>query len=112
MTLIYKGEKKMINDLVKKLRKAADALDDLFVSVNNEGKAKRAILKSMDKHRDPIVRERVWDVNPIEPTKQRNPSRKGFKYPAGTHWTQKPENKERVRKVARKMKRAKKAKKA
>ena len=90
----------MINDLVKKLRKAADALDDLFVSVKNEGKAKRAIHKSMDK---------TFALKQPEVKKK---SLAGYKYKPGTHWTQRPENKDRVRKIARKMGRAKRVKKA
>jgi hypothetical protein len=61
----------MINELIKKLRKAADVLDDLLdQNPSHNGKAKRAIHKAIEKV-----------------TKKKKSKAK--------HWTQRPENKKR-----------------
>jgi hypothetical protein len=64
-----------IKDLIRKLRTAADALEDVL------GIDRATLLET------PEVADKI---------------RKTFKYRAGTHWTQKPENKAKLKKLARK----------
>ena len=66
----------MISDMIKRLRKAADVLEELFESnPANNPKVVKAIHKKMD-----------------------SVTKKGYNY-KGKHWTQKPENKARLRKI-------------
>jgi len=79
----------MINDYIKKLRRAADALEDLLASdpfdhpkiANAIG---RRVARNLNGHEASL---------PLVPAAGGTP--KGFKY-KGTHWMQQPENKRRV----------------
>ena len=122
---IEKGEVKVINDLIKKLRKAADVLDELMDSFPTENrKAVRSIRKNMDlslnmqkgqkskaewKAANLVVGKSKQMLNYAEDNDhpviilKKKGSSKGFKY-NGKHWTQKPENKARLRKMLKKSK--------
>lgn len=64
----------MINELIKRLRKAADVLDELLESnPSHNGKAKQSILKAMAK-----------------------PEKRKYKKSKALHWTQRPENKKKL----------------
>jgi hypothetical protein len=65
----------------RKLRAAVEALEELFAEEGTRAKAK-GILRSVKKSKH----------QPVTP--------KGFKY-NGTHWTQKPENKAKVARIAK-----------
>ncbi len=88
-----------IRSLAKKLRQAADVLDDLFrdgAQVRPRGSYKK---KKTPSNETPAVAAQI---------------RRGFKrkrktrraYAAGEHWTQKPENKARVMRAVRRANRA------
>ena len=90
---ITKSEDKVINEFIKKLRKAADALDELL---------------AFDSSNHSSARKKIEAAIIQEPEKKERKSTKGFKY-SGTHWTQKPENKARLSKMLRKGSKARKA---
>jgi len=94
----------MIREYIKKMRLTANLLEELFdgpslVQSINEIKARKVITQKMINNVNGMT-----DTHSVEPIKIKNPSpNKGYKYPSGTHWTQKPENKNKLRRVVNKL---------
>lgn len=90
----------MINDYIKKLRRAADVLEDLLSSDPfSRPQAARALAARVGKHLDA----------PVEVEDERvdgRHARKGYKY-NGTHWTQQAKGKRRLSVIVKATARAK-----
>lgn len=85
--------------LARKLRAAADLLDDLLVDTSKTY-AENETQETAERIRASFQKpESVWTEEPQGDVKPRGP--KGFKYKPGTHWTQKPENRKKLARVAK-----------
>lgn len=91
----------MIQDIIRKLRRTADLLEDMWLSGDpaSAPKAARAIEKRIGwnfaKSAALAAAAPAVVVAPPPPADLRK-----RKYAPGSHWMQRPENKERVRKMA------------
>lgn len=89
----------MIQDIIRKLRRTADLLEDMWLSGDpaSAPKAARAIEKRIGwnfaKSAALAAAAPAVVAAPPADTRKR-------KYAPGSHWMQRPENKERVRKMA------------
>jgi hypothetical protein len=78
----------MINDVIKRLRKAADALEQLL-DIYPESNSHAA--KQIQKRVKPFSKTFTY-----KPIKFLGGVTKGYKYKKGTHWTQNPKNRAKM----------------